>query len=240
MRGSVAAWRLASSVVGRRTALRYLAIGAMSAVAGSVVAACSSPSVTPQALPQNAGTSGTGGSTPPAGPGSGTASAGTASGQPASATAAAGSSTPSARPGVGALALAAFAAGTWAWSAPDSNYHSGTLVITADGTWTMTKASSTDYSGATDTPSPDTGHWEFSGSTLRVAIDDSDDTAVGTKVPDAVSDGATATVGWQFGPYGPNNVAASWTAAAKTLVLKRDRGPDPRLPVQVITLTRQG
>jgi hypothetical protein len=222
MRGSVAAWRLASSIVGRRTALRYLAIGAASALAGSVVAACSSPTVTPPALPENADS---GGSTPAAG----TTSAATV---PAAGT----------RPSLGAVALAAFAGGTWAWSAPDANDHAGTLVVTPDGDFTISYAPPTGESAdpSMSVPSPKTGHWEFAGGTLTLSIEG--DTGTATKVPDSVSGDATAQFGWQFRLDGAaGTIDASWNRAAKTLVLKRqlDPGRPSGRPPQVITLTRQ-
>lgn len=216
MRGSVAAWRLASSVVGRRTALRYLGIGAMSALAGSVLAACSSP-VIPTALPAES----TGGAESGSGNGAG------------------GSVTQS----VASRAFAAFAAGTWVVDAPETHFRAGTLAVSPDGTWTLTYAP--DTSGEADpsvsTPDPDTGHWELAGGILSVAIDHDDNTGVATGLPDAVADDATADIAWTFtqgqgpGYTSVDQVETTWNGAARTLTLTRHVG-DRRAPA--ITLTR--
>jgi hypothetical protein len=217
MRGSVAAWRLASSAVGRRTALRYLAIGAASALAGSVTAACSSPTL-PVGLP--AGSTG--------GPASSLAAG--------SVTGSGGGPTQS----VASRAFVAFAAGTWSVNAPETHVRAGTLVVSPDGTWKLTYTP--DTSGQADpsasTPGPDTGQWALAGGKLSIAIDHGDNTAVVTGLPDAVTGDASADITWTFEQSGDpsvDQVQAVWHGATRSLVLTRHRGDD-RAPA--ITLMR--
>jgi len=124
-------------------------------------------------------------------------------------------------------AFSKFMVGTWTITAGGaSHYKGGTLKVEKGGSWSMA-LSLRDEDGSDKS----SGGWTVSGGKLRITIDDDDDQAVASKVPDAVADKASASINWTLFSGDPDESASSdgrsetidaaWSSSNSTLTLKR-------------------
>lgn len=190
--------RAAARIIGRRNALRYLALGAGSAL----LAACTGKES--PAAPAAPSPSGTPSPSPSSSPSS----------SPSTAPSATASASPAAT-GVAGRAFAEFVKGTWAVRStlpgPDGGRKSdGRATVAADGTWSIV------WTG--DTTATWNGHWSHRRGRLEIQVvngpkgdGEGTDVSFAEKVPDGMEGQDSAILPWY--PLGANDMSGRLEAA---------------------------